>query len=129
MNRRPPGSTRTHTLFPNTPLFRSARAGREFPGEARRDCDPCRALQHAVPLSLGSCRRVSEAPLCAEPPRRALLARAARPGACAAAAYRPARAVARPAAVGVGLSAARRDILGREPIGRATGRERVCQEV
>src|SRR3546814_14813449 len=43
MIRRPPGSTRTDTLFPYTTLFRSARkAEPQSPPPRRRDCERCR---------------------------------------------------------------------------------------
>src|SRR3546814_11270014 len=50
MVRRPPGSTRTDTLFPYTTLFRSeiAHAAQQPPGDARRPARPLGDLQRAV---------------------------------------------------------------------------------
>src|SRR3546814_5510756 len=67
-----------------------------------------RSVQRAVPLPLGPDRRVSQAALCAQPSHRTLLAGAARFRACSAATGGDAGAVARPAAVRLGLSARRR---------------------
>src|SRR3546814_7902216 len=126
MLRRPPRATRTDTLFPYTTLFRSRSVGdrddrivagcadRQFPREPRRYADSRRSVQRAVPLSLGPNRRVSQAALCAQPSHRTLLAGAARFRACSAATGGDAGAVARPAAVRLGLSARRRDFLRSE---------------
>ena len=93
----------------------AARAGREFSRQPRRDGDPRAPVRRAVPLSLGPDHRFPQAALCAEPPRGALLAGAARAGHLLARARRPARAVGRSAAVGVGPAAGRRGLLRREP--------------
>src|SRR3546814_6694973 len=62
MNRRPPRSTRTDTLFPYTTLFRSGRAGRAWPlrkwrRRCRRSC-LVRGHHEAVPeIDHGDLRR------------------------------------------------------------------------
>src|SRR3546814_19166215 len=134
MRRRPPRSTRTDTLFPYTPLFRSAR----LPGRAlldRPDGDP--RLADGGPGAgdtrlLGGNGRIVARPRGAEAGARAEAVR----GVPARGARRPYAGDARHAAAArhAGLALGRDPLVGpvgRRPgkIGRASWRERVCQYV
>src|SRR3546814_11517833 len=59
MNRQPPGSNRTDTLFPSTTLFRSDEAGRP-PAVAVFAPQPCKiGVAAACEIRLVCCRRLS----------------------------------------------------------------------
>src|SRR3546814_2834457 len=82
MSRRPPRSTRTDTLFPNTTLFRSGRGGG---GAARRDPVPRRRLWHPrARRTRGAARQVARhgRPRCREfrGPQQSQFAACARDG-------------------------------------------------
>src|SRR3546814_16885965 len=108
MIRRPPISTRTDTLFPYTTLFRSGQGGAD--GELVRVCRLCRYVARKLREGAGRC--------CALACRAG---RAQRLAPCVLGADDRQRFAAQ--ATGVGFTAPLREI------GRASGRERVCQYV
>src|SRR3546814_12659931 len=126
MIRRPPRSTRTDTLFPYTTLFRSDRGGRLYVVDGGRGADDPIVRRRAAgaardrdrargaDLAAGGGGGANRARRAARIARGAELSIVVRGGDCD---HRPARA---PQGAGMVRLA---------EIGRAPGRERVCQDV